>query len=61
MAGKRDVSKLENAHFPVVLDFSLLWHLITQVLVPHLCWCQSTHWNLKERAFGPDLACLLLS
>jgi len=37
MAGKRDVSKLENAHFPVVLDFSLLWHLITQVLVPHLC------------------------
>ena len=41
--GKREAEKCENAHFPVVLDFSLLWHLITQVLVPHLYGCQSTH------------------
>ena len=42
-AGKRDAEKCENAHSSVVLDFSLLWHLITQVLVPHLYGYHSTH------------------
>ena len=27
--GKRDAGKYENAHSPVVLNFSSLWHLIT--------------------------------
>jgi hypothetical protein len=35
-ADKRDAEKRENKHSPVVLDFSLLWRLITQVLASHL-------------------------